>query len=75
MYLRISAKQAGKHGLEVPGDCLMNNHVHLAAVPPTEDCLVKGIGRIHTGWALGRDAFLSTPETLLGNSTAAVRSQ
>jgi putative transposase len=47
MYLRLLAEEAGRHGLEVLGYCLMTNHVHLLAVPHAEDSLTKGIGRTH----------------------------
>jgi putative transposase len=32
--------------------CLMNNHVHIIAVPETEDALAKGIGEVQRKYAL-----------------------
>lgn len=47
VYLQILQEQAGKHGLEILGYCLMTNHVHVVAIPHAEDSLAKGIGRTH----------------------------
>jgi len=45
VYLQILQEQAGKHGLEILGYCLMSNQVHVIAIPHAEDSLAKGIGR------------------------------
>lgn len=37
----------GKYGIEIWSYCLMPNHVHLIAVPKTEDGLSKGVGEAH----------------------------
>jgi putative transposase len=47
VYLELLREQAEKYGLEVVGYCLMSNHVHLIAIPHTEDALAKAIGRTH----------------------------
>jgi putative transposase len=43
-YLRLLALYAQKHRLQIWAYCLMNNHVHLLAVPETETSLSRGIG-------------------------------
>lgn len=35
------------YGVEICSYCLMPNHIHLIAVPPTEKALAKAIGRGH----------------------------
>jgi len=46
-YLQILARQCGRHGVSILGYCLMDNHVHLIAVPQRADSLAKAIGRTH----------------------------
>jgi putative transposase len=41
------AEWGGKAGVEIWGYCLMPNHVHLIAVPRTNDALRAGIGEAH----------------------------
>jgi putative transposase len=36
------AEWCAKCGVEIWADCLMPNHVHLIAVPETEDALARG---------------------------------
>jgi putative transposase len=43
-YLKLLAGYGRKHALEIWAYCLMDNHVHLLAVPGTEKALVRGIG-------------------------------
>ncbi len=43
-YLRIYAKPAGIH---VWGYCLMDNHVHIIAVPDKEESLALGFSEAH----------------------------
>ena len=45
VYLKFLGYYARKLGVEVTGYCLMTNHVHLVAVPKTEDALAVVIGR------------------------------
>jgi putative transposase len=43
-YLKLLAGYAVKHHLQIWAYCLMNNHIHLLAVPKTETSLARGIG-------------------------------
>ena len=46
-YKRLMAEWCGKCKVEIWGYCLMPNHVHLIAVPKTEEMLRKAIGEAH----------------------------
>lgn len=46
-YLALLGEWCGQAGVEIWAYCLMPNHVHLIAVPETEDALAKGIGETH----------------------------
>ena len=46
-YLDLLYKHAQDAGLTFWAYCLMDNHVHLIAVPEKEDSLAKGIGDTH----------------------------
>jgi putative transposase len=46
-YLAILAEQSERFGLRIGGYCLMTNHVHLIAIPETEEALAKAVGRTH----------------------------
>ena len=53
-YLELMAEWCGRHGVQVWAYCLMPNHVHLVAVPGTEDGLrMRASGKltavIHAG--------------------------
>ena len=50
-YLEILKEYSQKYGLTILGYCLMPNHVHLIAVPSSDDSLAKGIGRTHLRYA------------------------
>jgi putative transposase len=43
-YLKLLTVYASKHDLQIWAYCLMDNHVHLLAVPQTETSLARGIG-------------------------------
>jgi putative transposase len=43
-YLKLLAGYSLKHHFQIWAYCLMNNHVHLLAVPETETSLARGIG-------------------------------
>ncbi|MFH2122306.1 MAG: transposase [Pseudomonadota bacterium] len=43
-YLNLLVGYAHKYFLQIWGYCLMDNHVHLLAVPETETSLARGIG-------------------------------
>jgi putative transposase len=46
-YLELMAASCNKHDVEVWAYCLMPNHVHLIAVPHSEDGLRLAIGEAH----------------------------
>ena len=46
-YLDLMAEWCRRHGVEVWAYCLMPNHVHLVATPPTEAALAHAIGEAH----------------------------
>ncbi len=43
-YLKLLSVYARKHALQIWAYCLMDNHVHLLAVPQTERSLARGVG-------------------------------
>src|SRR5512136_1952666 len=45
-YIDLMAEWCQKCGVEIWAYCLMPNHVHLIAVPETEDGLRRGIGEV-----------------------------
>jgi putative transposase len=47
LYRRLMADWCNKHTVEVWAYCLMPNHVHLVAVPGSEDSLRRAIGEAH----------------------------
>src|SRR5512136_1671446 len=46
-YIDLMTEWCRKCGVEIWAYCLMPNHVHLIAVPETEDGLRRGIGEAH----------------------------
>ena len=46
-YLGLMGERCKMHGIEVWAYCLMPNHVHLIAVPETEEGLRRAIGEAH----------------------------
>lgn len=46
-YLALLREQSEKAGVHYLAYCLMNNHVHLLAVPEREDSLARAIGEAH----------------------------
>ena len=46
-YLELMAEWCRKSGVEIWAYCLMPNHVHLIALPQSEDSLAQGIGEAH----------------------------
>jgi len=46
-YLALMAEWCGERQVEVWAYCLMPNHVHMIAVPRTEDALGRAIGEAH----------------------------
>jgi putative transposase len=51
-YLTILKRVTAKVGISIWTYCLMDNHVHLIAVPKREDSLAKGIGRAARDYSL-----------------------
>ncbi|HEU0226081.1 MAG TPA: transposase [Steroidobacteraceae bacterium] len=50
-YLRWLRKYADTYGVEVLAYCLMNNHVHLVAVPANKDSLQRTLRHLHMRYA------------------------
>ena len=46
-YVSLMSEWCGQHGVEIWAYCLMPNHVHLVAVPKSEDGLRRAIGEAH----------------------------
>ena len=46
-YMEVMRKWCDKHSITILAYCLMTNHVHLIAVPETEDGLRRAIGEAH----------------------------
>ena len=46
-YIGMMSEWCGKNGVEIWAYCLMPNHVHLIAVPQSEDGLRRAIGEAH----------------------------
>ncbi len=51
-YLRFLKKYAEKRGLDIWAYCLMTNHIHLVAVPKTEEALGFAMRDTHTVYAM-----------------------
>jgi len=52
LYLSLLKKQGDRSGLSFWAYCLMDNHVHLIAVPKTPESLILAIGAAHWRYAL-----------------------
>jgi putative transposase len=58
-YLKLLKEYSDKHGLEIQAYCLMRNHLHLVAVPRSEDALAAVFRPVdaryaqHVNWAHG----------------------
>jgi putative transposase len=46
-YLTLLKRQIEKHGISIWAFCLMDNHVHIIAVPGAKDSFARGIGEAH----------------------------
>lgn len=46
-YLNTLAENTRKNGVSIWAYCLMDNHVHIVAVPQDEHCLAKALGDTH----------------------------
>jgi putative transposase len=52
LYIRLLQEQGRKAGMIYWAYCLMNNHVHLVAVPKDKKGLAKGIGEVDRRYSL-----------------------
>jgi len=50
-YLSLLARHAGRYGTKILGYCLMNNHVHLIAVPERGDSLANTLARTQSEYS------------------------
>jgi len=55
LYLQLVAEQAERHGVEFLAWCLMSNHVHLVAVPRSEESLARAVGEAHRLYTRARN--------------------
>ncbi len=46
-YVELMAQWCTERGVAIWGYCLMPNHIHLIAVPQSEDALARAIGEAH----------------------------
>jgi putative transposase len=51
LYLDLLGRYRRKYGLHLWAYCLMDNHVHLLAVPERADSLTRTLGRTHADYA------------------------
>jgi putative transposase len=64
IFLKILARQADQHGVEIIGFCLMTNHYHAICVPERVDSLALALGRTHQEYSrwhnvqLGQTGYL-----------------
>ena len=52
LYLTLLAKHAVKNGVSIWAYCLMDNHVHIVAVPRSEPALARAVGEAHRNYTL-----------------------
>jgi putative transposase len=50
-YLELLRHHCSRHGVRIAGYCLMNNHVHLLAIPEAKNGLARALGRAHNDYA------------------------
>ncbi|MGZ5495123.1 MAG: transposase, partial [Candidatus Aminicenantales bacterium] len=51
-YLRLLRKYGSEAGIDFWSYCLMDNHVHIIAVPKRIDSFSRGLGRAHWKYTL-----------------------
>jgi len=51
-YLTLLGRLARLNGISIWAFCLMDNHVHLVAVPKTADSFARGLGELHRRYTL-----------------------
>ncbi len=47
LYLRLLSRHGKREGIIFLAYCLMENHVHLIAIPPSKESLARGIAETH----------------------------
>jgi len=52
LYISLMTESCARRGVAIWAYCLMPNHVHLIAVPKSEDGLRRGIGEAHRRYSL-----------------------
>jgi putative transposase len=52
-YLQLAAEAFGETGVKIWAYCLMPNHVHLIATPPTARALAEAVGTTHLRYTRG----------------------
>jgi len=52
LYLALMAEWCLKYQVDIWGYCLMPNHVHLIAIPETEDGFRRAIGEAHRRYSV-----------------------
>lgn len=51
MYLELLRAQCRRTEVRIAGYCLMSNHVHLIAIPPSGKALATALGRTHADYS------------------------
>jgi REP-associated tyrosine transposase len=51
-FLILLGRQAAKHGIMIWAFCLMDNHLHLVAVPPRTESFARGLGEVLRRYSL-----------------------
>ncbi len=51
LYLRLLREYSARHGLQIWGFCLMDNHIHLIAVPNKSESLARTLRQTHADYA------------------------
>lgn len=57
-YLDLLRRQGSIHGLHFASYVLMDNHIHLIAIPEREDSLRRAVGEAHRRYTLGINQWL-----------------
>ena len=66
-YVELMAEWCREEGVDIWGYCLMPNHIHLIAVPRTEESLRRAIGE-RIGATRGRSIFARSGEATFGRA-------
>lgn len=60
LYLSLLKEQMEKTGVRILCYCLMDNHTHLIAVPPTAEALARCVGETHRRYTVAVNRRLET---------------